>query len=530
MSLHGQNIIAGKISTGAGPKFSASSAADGRALPPEFHEATPAEIDLALESAVLAFEAYREIPSDKIAAFLDRIAEEIMKLGDSLIQRAHAETALPEARLTGERARTVYQLKMFADLVREGSWVEATIDRAQPERKPLPKPDLRRKLVPIGPVVVFSASNFPLAFSVAGGDTASALAAGNPVIVKSHSGHPGTSELVASAIVAAAGAAGMPAGVFSMLHGHGGSHEVSLRLVRHPATKAVGFTGSQRAGRALFNAAAARPEPIPVYAEMGSTNPVFILPGALEQRAEAVAQGLIQSVTLGVGQFCTNPGLVFAAPGAGFEAFTAAAAKAVVAASPGTMLYPGLCERFADSVGRAERAPGVRGLAKSAAAPTGAQVPAVLLSTDAASFQANDILRDEIFGPATLLVACGSSQELGEIARQLPGQLTATIHGTEADLRRHQKLISLLEQKAGRLVFNGFPTGVEVCPAMQHGGPYPATTDGRSTSVGTAAIKRFARPVCFQNFPQSALPVELRDDNQRQIWRVLDGGWTKADA
>ena len=525
MQLHGRNLIAGKPSAVAGLTFASSSPADGRPLPPSFHEATPVEIDQALETAAAAFDRYRALDSGQIAAFLDRIADEIMKLGDDLLQRAQAETALPEARLTGERARTVHQIKMFAELVREGSWIEATIDRALPDRRPMPKPDLRRKLIPIGPVAVFAASNFPLAFSVAGGDTASALAAGNPVVLKAHPGHPGTSELVGQAIVTAVEASGIPPGVFSLLHGV--SHEIGRRIVQHPATKAVAFTGSLRAGRALFDAAAARPEPVPVYAEMGSTNPVFILPGALEQRPEAIAEGLVQSVTLGVGQFCTNPGLVFAHNGQGLERFTTATAKAIAAAAPGSMLYPALCDRFADALARAEQVAGVRLLAKSDKAAGNNQARPTALGADLGTFLGNHVLQEEIFGPATLLIACSTSEELEQAARTLPGQLTATLHGTEADLLRHCNLVTLLEQKAGRLVFNGFPTGVEVCPAMHHGGPYPATTDVHFTSVGTAAIKRFARPICFQNFPQAALPLELRDQNARQIWRMIDSQWSR---
>ena len=527
MQLLGKNIIANRSSADGTALFAAIAPATGEKLAPDFFEATEAEINEALTHAENAFEGYRVQGPDKIAAFLERIAEEILRLGEELIRRANSETALPEQRLTGERARTINQLKMFADVVREGSWVEASIDRAQPQRQPLPKPDLRRMLIPIGPVVVFGASNFPLAFSVAGGDTASALAAGNPVVVKAHPAHPGTSELVARAIQTAAAATRMPPGVFSLLHGR--SHDVSLQLVRHPSARAVGFTGSLAAGRALFNAAAARPDPIPVYAEMGSTNPVFILPGALHQRAAKIAEGLLQSVTLGVGQFCTNPGLVFTLPGEGHEALLAAAGKLAAAAPPGTMLYPAICDRFLDSVARAEKIPGVRVLGRSAAKGNAGQSPAIVLAVDAATFQGEALLREEMFGPSTILVSCGSNQELERLARSLPGQLTATIHGTDEDLLRHQDLVAILRQKAGRLLFNGFPTGVEVCPSMHHGGPYPATTHAHFTSVGTAGIKRFARPVCFQNFPDSALPAELRQQNSRKIWRLLDGQLTKDD-
>ena len=528
MSLHGQNIIGASLSGARNAALTAINPATGQKLEPAFAEATAQEIDRAVALAEQAFETYRALPTEKTAQFLDAIADEIVTLGDVLIQRANAETALPEARLIGERGRTVGQLKMFASLIREGTWVEATIDRAQPDRKPLPKPDLRRMLVPLGPVVVFGASNFPLAFSVAGGDTASALAAGNPVIVKAHPAHPGTSELVASAIIAAAKKSGMPDGVFSMLHGV--SHEVSLRLVKHPGVKAVGFTGSLKAGRALFDAAAARPEPIPVYAEMGSTNPVFVLPGALQKNAAGIAEGLVQSVTLGVGQFCTNPGLVFGLQGDQMKAFTDAAAQFAVNAVPGTMLHHGICERFYTGLDHVEKTPGVTVAGKSSAAASAREnkASAVVFSTDSKTFRNNKALAEEIFGPSTLVVTCNSESELETIARELPGQLTATIHGTEEDLVRYAKVVAILQQKVGRILFNGFPTGVEVCPSMHHGGPYPSTSDARSTSVGTYAIKRFARPICFQNFPDSALPPELKNENPRGIWRIVDNETTKA--
>ncbi|HWX18432.1 MAG TPA: aldehyde dehydrogenase (NADP(+)) [Candidatus Binatia bacterium] len=524
MHLHGRSIIAGKIASRGTDSFSIIAAGSGQELPPPFYKATETEIDQTLAAAAGAFEAYRLLAPERIAAFLERIAEEIVGLGDELFRRANAETALPQPRLAGERARTVNQLKMFAELVREGSWLEARIDRAIPSRQPIPKPDLRRLLIPIGPVVVFSASNFPLAFSVAGGDTASALAAGNPVVVKAHPGHPGTSELVARALQIAAEALELPAGVFSLVQGRG--HEIGQRLVRHPATRAVGFTGSQRAGRALFDAAAARPDPIPVYAEMGSTNPVFILPGALQRDIGTLAQNLIQSVTLGVGQFCTNPGLVFGLRGSALDALAETAGKLAVNSAPGTMLYPALCDRFRESVADAEKISNVRLLGKSSAEPAAGQAPAVVLGTDAATFLGHELLREEMFGPSTLLVSCGSPEELERLARNLPGQLTATIHGTEEDLARHHILVRILEQKVGRLIFNAFPTGVEVCPSMHHGGPYPATTDAHFTSVGTAAIKRFARPLCFQNFPDATLPVELQNRNGRGIWRLVDGQLT----
>jgi alpha-ketoglutaric semialdehyde dehydrogenase len=526
--MHGKNFIGGKVSASGGKTFFATNPASGEKLPTVFHEATTAEIDEALAQAEIAFEEFRQLPAERIAEFLDSIADEIVALGDQLIQRANLETALPEPRLLAERVRTVGQLKMFAELVREGSWIEATIDRALPDRKPLPKPDLRRMLIPIGPVVVFGASNFPLAFSVPGGDTASAFAAGNPVVVKAHPAHPGTSELVARAISSAITKCKLPPGIFSMVHGV--SHEVGLQLVRHRATKAVGFTGSLKAGRALFDVAAARPEPIPVYAEMGSTNPVFVLPCALEKNANGLADGLIQSVTMGAGQFCTNPGLVFGLAGNHLTQFIERAAQAAAAAPGGTMLYDAICHRFHESAEEIGKISGVRVAGKSAGdVASGNRAPAMVFATDAETFLKHEALREEMFGPSTLIVSCGSEAELEKIARALEGQLTATIHGTEDDLEKNKNLVSILQQKVGRLLFNGFPTGVEVCPSMHHGGPYPATTDARSTSVGTAAIKRFARPICFQNFPESVLPIELRNQNERQIWRMVDGRFSKED-
>ncbi|MGI8966310.1 MAG: aldehyde dehydrogenase (NADP(+)), partial [Limisphaerales bacterium] len=511
MNLHGKNFIGGNLSAENTAGFHATNARTGEKLSPPFHEAINAEIHAAFLSANQAFSEVKNFPPEKIASFLHQIAEEILRLGDELIQRAQAETALPEPRLLGERARTISQIKMFADLVTEGSWINASIDLALPERKPLPKPDLRKMLVPIGPVVVFGASNFPFAFSVAGGDTISALAAKNPVIVKAHPGHPGVSEMVARAIQSAGKATQMPAGLFSLLHGT--SHDVGLQLVRHAATKAVGFTGSLKAGRALFNAAAARPEPIPVFVEMGSTNPIFILPNALQKNGNALAENLIQSVTLGVGQFCTNPGLVFGLRDEHWRSFAAKTAQLAEKISPGTMLYPNLCKSFHDGFEQIKKISSVTILGKSSADSNSLQAPAVVFSTDAKTFLQNEILREELFGPATLLVECDSLVELENLAQNLPGQLTATIHGTEEELSRAQNLISILQEKAGRLLFNQFPTGVEVCSSMHHGGPYPATTDSRSTSVGTAAIERFAKPICFQNFPDAALPVELQNKN-----------------
>ncbi len=446
-----------------------------------------------------------------------------MALGDALLQRAAAETGLTLDRLTGERARTCGQLRLCAATAREGSWVDARIDRALPERQPLPRPDLRRMLLPIGPVVVFGSSNFPFAYSVAGGDTASALAAGCPVVVKAHEAHPGTSELVAHAINRAVVACGISPGAFSLLQGDG--RVIGGPLVQHPLTQAVGFTGSLRAGRALADLAVARPEPIPVFAEMGSLNPVFLLPGALQDRAEKIAEGFAASFTLGVGQFCTKPGLVFAVASPELNMFLAVVAERVKKIAPGPMLHRGICETFAAGSSAMEKLPGVRVLAR---AESGANLQrtegaAVLLSVEAETFLREPKLAHEVFGPFALLVRAQSAGELEALARQLAGQLTAALHATDADAELAGRLLPVLTRKAGRVIFNGFPTGVEVSPAMQHGGPYPASTDSRFTAVGTAAVLRWARPVCFQNTAASFLPEVLRDGNPLGLLRTIEG-------
>lgn len=526
MKLHGQHIIGNSTSAEGHQTFQAFNPAQGEKLDPLFREATTNEINRACELADRAFVAYRQHSAMQRAAFLDRSADELLALGDELIQRARAETGLLEDRLNGERGRTVFQLRSFAELIREGSWVEATIDRALAERQPLPKPDLRRMLIPLGPVAVFGASNFPFAYSVAGGDTASALAAGCPVVIKAHPAHPGTSELVARAIIKAAHECRMPEGVFSMVHG--GSVEVGQTLIRHPAIKAVGFTGSLKGGRALFDAAAARPEPIPVYAEMGSVNPVFVLPGALKERGDAFAEGLKNSVTLGAGQFCTCPGLVFGMENAEMQKLTARLSELFAAAPPATMLHPGILSSYEAGVQNFAQISGVAAQRAAAEADSQkTQARATVFSTSAATFLDNPQLGEEVFGPSTLVVGCSTREQLEEIARNLPGSLTATVHATPEDLQEYEALLEILAHKAGRLVINGFPTGVEVCPAMTHGGPYPATTDSRTTSVGIYAIKRFARPVSYQNFPPEALPPELQNDNPQGLWRLVDNVMTK---
>ena len=526
MELHGLNIIGYSASAQGTETFAAFNPATGSVIETAFHIATEAEVSRAVELAAQAFPAYRGLSGEARAAFLERIAEEIVELGDALLELANRETALPLPRLTGERGRTVGQLKMFAALLREGSWVEARIDHALPDRQPLPRADLRRMLLPLGPVGVFGASNFPFAFSVAGGDTASALAAGCPVVVKAHPAHPGTSELVGRAIERAALVTGMPEGVFSMVHG---MKETGLALVRHPKLEAVGFTGSLVAGRALFDAAAARPKPIPVYAEMGSVNPVFVLPGALQERGEKIAEGLAQSVMLGVGQFCTNPGVVVGLQSEALTSFLDTAAERLSAAAPGTMLYSNIQQAYVQGTDRLKSTPGVwtQSRPQTAADASRTQANAVLFSTDAAHFLGQHALREEVFGPTSLVVACGTPDELESVAASLEGQLTATVHANAEDLKRYRGLISLLETKVGRLLFNSFPTGVEVSAAMQHGGPYPATSDSRTTSVGTAAILRFVRPLCYQDCPEELLPAELQEANPLQIWRLVDNAMAR---
>ena len=523
VNVTGENLIAGSPSAEGGIHFRAIDPRTHLEVEPGFTEATSAEVDRAVRLAAAAFPAYARTPAATRAAFLRAIADALIALGPELIERAHLETALPVARLEGERGRTVGQLRLFATLIEEGSWVDARIDRGDPARAPLPRPDLRRMLVPLGPVAVFGASNFPFAFSVPGGDTASALASGCTVVCKGHPAHPGTSELAARAIDHAAASCGLEPGVFSLLHGW--SHEVGLAMVRHPAITAVGFTGSLRGGRALFDAAAARPTPIPVYAEMGSVNPVFLLPSAVKERGGAIAQGLALSITTGTGQFCTNPGIIVGVRGESLDALEASLAERITATEASVMLYPQLSAAYGSAVASAEKL-GATVTARARTDDAHRATPA-LLHLDAARFVSEDGLREEMFGPVSIVVAAGGVDELERVAESLEGQLTATIHGTPAELRAHHRLVEILQRKVGRLLFNGYPTGVEVGHAMQHGGPYPASTDSRTTSVGSAAIARFVRPLCYQDFPDEALPEELRNANARGIWRLVDGALTR---
>lgn len=524
MELLGTSIIGSARSAQGEKTFNGFDPKESKNLAPAFYEAGIGDLNRAAQLATDAAPVLRNLPAEKVAEFLLAAREEIIALGDALIERASAESGLDAARLNGERDRTTNQLKMFAELVKEGSWVDARIETSLPDRKPLPRPDLRRMLRALGPVAVFGASNFPLAFSVAGGDTAAALAAGNPVIVKGHPAHPGTSEMVAGALAKAVSKCGLPEGTVSLLQST--DPAFAIALVSHPSVAAVGFTGSERAGRALFDAAAKRPVPIPVYAEMGSVNPIFFLPEAVAARAEAIAEGLFKSVTAGSGQFCTCPGVVFAIEGQGLDTLLAKLGEHFKQVTPGTMLTPGIAKAFEENFQKAAR---VKGAEEERAEKTAAQNqgrPGFLV-VSAQTWLANDPLQHEIFGPSTIVVRCASREEILRCAHALSGNLTASVHSTNEELARFSDLVDTLTEKAGRLVFNGYPTGVEVGHAMQHGGPYPATTDSKFTSVGTASIFRFARPVCYQGFPENQLPAQLQNANPNGIWRLVNGERTK---
>ena len=527
MTLHGKSLLAGTPGSTGGATFRAVNPATGERLAPDFHEASGPEVARALDASAAAFADYRARPAAERAKLLETIATEIEALGDALLQRANAETGLPLARITGERGRTCAQLRLFASVVRDGSWVDARIDPALPDRQPLPRPDLRRMLIPLGPVVVFGSSNFPLAFSAAGGDTASALAAGCTVVVKAHRAHPGTGEMVGGAIARAVAACGLPAGVFSLIHGGGST--VGIAMVKHPATTAVGFTGSTFAGRALFDAAASRPHPIPVFAEMSSLNPLFILPDAQRERGAAIAQGLLGSFTMGVGQFCTKPGLIFALRGPDTDTFLQKLSESVRGATCGTMLTSGIRDAFVENRGKVTGVAGVQPLTAASAAvdATRTEAQPSVATTSAANFLAHPALATEAFGPFTLVVIAEKIADFATCAAALEGQLTATLHGTPADFAAARPLLAVLEQKAGRVLLNGFPTGVEVSPAMNHGGPYPATSDVRYTSVGTAAMLRFARPICYQGLADELLPPALQNANPLGLMRMVNGQLTR---
>jgi NADP-dependent aldehyde dehydrogenase len=521
-TLTGHSIIAGTPAAGRLPGSPAVEAATGEALEPVYSYVDDAQLEEATQAAADAFETYRATSPQQRAAFLEKVADEIDADGEQIVARAVAESGLPVARLTGELARTTGQLRMFAGVVRLGDHLEARIDPALPERTPLPRADIRQRQVPLGPVAVFGASNFPLAFSVAGGDTASALAAGCPVVVKAHNAHPGTSELVGAAVTRAVAASGLPAGVFSVVFGSGTS--VGQALVRDPRIKAVGFTGSRAGGLALVAAAAARREPIPVYAEMSSVNPVVVLPGSIaDGRAETLATTYVGSLTLGSGQFCTNPGLTFVPSGPDGDAFVAAAARAVAEATGQTMLTAGIAQAYDKGTGALRGAAGVTVEAEGRVGDT-ANAPAPLLATTSTTALRDDAaVSDEVFGAAGVVVRWDGEAELAEALRGLEGQLTVTVQAADGDLETARSLMPLLETKAGRILFNGWPTGVEVGHAMVHGGPFPATSDSRTTSVGSLAIYRFQRPVAYQDVPAALLPEATRDDNPWGVTQRIDG-------
>ncbi len=477
-----------------------------------------------IEQAKGAFETYRRYPVSKRIEFLRQIAEEITAMRDVLVAVSHEETHLPKGRLNGEIDRTINQIELFAAVLEEGSWVNAIIDTADAERTPIPKPDIRQMQLPIGPVCVYGASNFPFAFSVAGGDTISALAAGCPVLYKIHMAHPKTSLLVSDCIDRAMQHTGMPRGVFTAIVVS--SREVGVQVVTHPAIKAVAFTGSFSGGKALYDAAVRRAQPIPVYAEMGSINPVFLLPDQLKQHAEATATTLVASNTLGAGQFCTNPGLMIMLKSPQTERFLTLYAEGIAAQEGHTMLTPGIHSAYVSGVKELKSIPGVIALAEGGTNGLPDAAIPVAFRVSGADFARNNVLKEECFGPASILVVAEDEAELLEIARQVDGQLTASVWCTEADIVSFKPLFGILEHKAGRLIINGAPTGVDVCHAMVHGGPFPATTDAKSTSVGTQAIYRFTRPVSYQNYPDQLLPNELRNDNVAGIWRKVDGKLT----
>jgi 2,5-dioxopentanoate dehydrogenase len=523
--ISGSNFIGFEKKAGGEKKLHAFSTMQKNNLSGEFSVATEYEINEAISKATSAFGVYKQTSFEERAEFLDSIADEIMLL-DGLIERAHLESGLPEARITNERGRTVGQLKLFASLLREGSYVEAIIDTALPDRKPLPRSDLRRMMLPIGPVAVFAASNFPLAFSTAGGDTASALAAGCPVIVKAHSSHLGTNELVASAIIKAAQRCNMPDGVFSSLVGEGS--KLGQQLVKHPQIKAVGFTGSFRGGMALLKAAVnEREEPIPVYAEMSSINPVLVLPKKIKNDIDALVSQLSASITLGVGQFCTNPGLLFVIKDENTETFIHKLGQTLQQVLPATMLNQTICGAYHKERLQLLSTPGVEATVTGDEGTEDYKAGPTMAKTTSEVFNQNPSLQNEVFGPSSLVVVCENEADLRSALESLHGQLTATIMGTTDDFKQFQSHIELLVARVGRIIYNGVPTGVEVSHSMMHGGPFPATTFSHFTSVGTEAIKRFLRPVCYQDCPEQFLPDALKDENPLRIMRKLNGEYTR---
>lgn len=521
MNIIGKQFINGQRVARSNVAFSSFDAATGTALPYTFFEATEEEVQQAVASATAAFLQFRQTGIEERAVFLETIAGELDELDDDFVRVVMQESGLPEARIRGERQRTSNQLRLFAQVLRRGDFLGVRIDTALPERQPLPRPDIRQYRIALGPVAVFGASNFPLAFSVAGGDTASALAAGCPVVVKAHPGHPATSELVAGALVRALRRCNLPAGVFGMLFGN----MIGADLVKSPGIKAAAFTGSLQAGQALSELAAQRPEPIPVFAEMSSINPVILLPGALEQRGKQIAAALAASATLGSGQFCTKPGLVIGFKGEYFDHFCDELAKAIGEKDPAVMLNRGILKNYDDGIDRLYRLPGIKCLSGGTHHENRA-LPSVFLADSSLLHHQDHPLENEVFGPVTVLVAVSDQQELIELLPELHGHLTASLFAEQNELSDCRPLIEALETRVGRIIFNDYPTGVEVCDAMVHGGPYPATSDNRTTSVGSLAMDRFLRPVCYQGYPDDLLPAPLKNANPHGILRLVNGKWT----
>lgn len=507
MTITGKNLIAGQWSGETENGFVAFNAIENVAMTTTFADASSQEIDDAIVAAQRAFSSYSQLPATQRAAFLRTIGEQILELGDELVETACAETGLPAMRIQGERGRTVGQLNLFADLLDNGEY-QAVVDLADAGRSPLPKPDTRLGYLPLGVVGVFAASNFPLAFSTAGGDTASALASGCPVIMKAHAAHPATAELIAQAILKAIELSELDAGVFSLIQGK--NYAISSQIVTHPLVKAVGFTGSERVGMILQQQINQRPEPIPFYGELGSVNPQFILANKLNNDAKEIATNLVASLMMGQGQFCTSPGIWFAIEGEQYNQFAETAAAEISKTQAGVMLTPGIANSYKQAVSQWQDIAGVELLAQGQA---GVEhfCQAALFSTDLATFSSNALLQEEVFGSSALIVKCADFNEMMQAIGLLKGNLTASIHALDSDLAAAKQVANALAHKVGRLIYNQMPTGVEVCASMNHGGPFPASTDVRTTSVGSEAIKRFQRPICYQNMPAELLPELLQD-------------------
>jgi NADP-dependent aldehyde dehydrogenase len=489
-----------------------------------FNDSTTTEIETIMQDAWEAFHIYRKFSLNQRAAFMKAIAVEMENCGDELIHTAMQETNLPESRLRGERARTIFQLNSYAEACEKGDWLEARIDTAIPDKTP-PKPDIRKMLVPLGPVVVFGASNFPFAYSTAGGDTASAFAAGCPVIVKAHPAHTKTSEMVANAILTAAQKCNMPKGIFA--HVHGAGFEVGKALVMHPHTKAVGFTGSFTGGKQLFDWGNQRKEPIPVFAEMGSVNPVFLMPEKLSSPANEIANMYAASVTLGAGQFCTNPGIIIGIESDALTTFVHDLGKAIQKITPAPMLHPGIVTAYKKNKSNALLQEDVHLVAESETDVKENEGLPTIATASGQAFLNNPVLHQEVFGPYSIIIRCKDMNEMIAVAKNLEGQLTSTLMATENDITENDELVEAVKNICGRFILNSVPTGVEVCLSMQHGGPFPATTDSRFSSVGADAIKRFARPIAFQNWSNHLLPDELTDENPLKIWRTVNNELTK---